>query len=426
MKILACHNHYQQAGGEDQVFADECALLADRGHTVVRYTVHNDAIHNMSHWNVAWRSLWNPTTAREVSRIIDRERPDVLHCTNAFPLLSPSIYYAARRRGLAVVQSLHNYRLLCCNSLLLRDGQPCESCVGRRVAWPGVQHACYRGSHAGSAVVAAIQTVHRVSGTWSRAIDLFTACTDYSRAKFIAAGLPGERIATRPNFVFPDPNPGDGRGGYAVFVGRLSAEKGVEVLLDAWQHVAPDAALKIIGDGPMRPEVERAVEQLPNVEWLGRKPSAEVMQIVGGARCLVLPSICYENGPKAMLEAYAKGTPVIASRLGAMTENVIEGRTGLLFEPRSGRDLAAQVMRLWRDDALAAGLRRTARAEYEERYSPDVAHENLVSAYQRAIASRDADPRRRQLAARRTKPVEMTASPTASADRRDPLPASQP
>lgn len=418
MRILACHNHYQQAGGEDQVFADECALLADRGHTVVRYTVHNDAIHNMSHWNVAWRSLWNPMTARIVGEIIDRERPDVLHCTNAFPLLSPSIYYAARRRGLAVVQSLHNYRLLCCNSLLLRDGQPCEDCVGRSVAWPGVRHACYRDSHAGSAVVAAIQTVHRISGTWSRAVDLFTACTDYSRAKFITAGLPGERIVTRSNFVFPDPPPGDGRGGYAVFVGRLSSEKGVEVLLDAWRQLPADVSLKIVGDGPLRPQVEQAAQENANIEWLGRKPSAEVMNLVGDARCLVLPSICYENGPKAMLEAYAKGTPVIASRLGAMTENVIAERTGLLFEPRCGRDLAAQVQRLWQDGALSESLRRTARVEYEERYSPEVAHRNLISAYERAIASRDSDPKRRRVAALRRPTTEPTL-PASPANRRE-------
>lgn len=400
MKILACHNHYQHAGGEDQAFADECALLEQRGHEVIRYTVHNDAIQQMSNWDVAWRSLWNPATARELGERIDRQRPDVMHCTNAFPLLSPSIYRAARRRGLAVVQALHNYRLLCCNSLLLRDGQPCEDCVGRRVAWPGVRHACYRNSRTGSAVVAAIQTVHHTLGTWSRNVDLFTACTDYARQKFATAGLPAERIVTRPNFVFPDPQVGTGRGGYAVFVGRLSAEKGVEVLLEAWRHVPEDVRLKIIGDGPLRPQVEAAADELPHVEWLGRRPSHEVLPLVGEARCLVLPSICYENGPKAMLEAYAKGTPVIASRLGAMTENVLAERTGLLFEPRDARDLAAQVLRLMRDDGLAAALRIGSRQDFEEKYSPDVAYGNLMNAYRRALAARDADPARRARAQR--------------------------
>lgn len=421
MRILACHNHYQHAGGEDAVFADECALLTDRGHTVLPYTVHNDVIDQMSRWSVAWRSLWNPTTANEVGELIDRERPDVLHCTNSFPLISPSVYYAARRRGLAVVQSLHNYRLLCCNALLLRDGQPCESCLDRKLAWPGIRHACYRDSRAGSAVVAAIQAAHRLGGAWTRAVDVLTACTDYSRNKFIAAGLPEQRLVTRTNFVFPDPGPGDGSGKFALFVGRLSAEKGVETLLEAWRHMAPQIPLKIVGDGPLQPEVQRAANQLAQVEWLGRLPSAEVIRLAGDARCLVLPSICYENGPKAMLEAYAKGTPVIASRLGAMTESVVEGRTGLLFEPRSGRDLAAQVERIWRDDALEASLRRGARAEYESRYSPDVAYRNLIDCYEQALRTRDADPRRRRLAAQRSQPHDAAAvaPPTAPARRRE-------
>src|SRR5205814_1104988 len=166
---------------------------------------------------------------------IRAQRPRVAHFHNTFPLISPAAYYAARAEGVGVVQTLHNFRLLCPNALFFRDGKVCEDCLGRPVAWPGVVHGCYRGSRAASAATAVMTAAHRALGTWRTAVDVYVALTEFSRQKFIAGGLPAEKIAVKANFVYPDPGPGAGAGGYAVFVGRLSAEKGVETLLAAWR-----------------------------------------------------------------------------------------------------------------------------------------------------------------------------------------------
>ena len=233
MKCLLVHNHYQCAGGEDSVFEDEAALLEDRGHEVVRYTVHNDSIRDGSRWKVAKNTVWNRRVHAELKALMLREKPDVMHCTNTFPLISPAAYYAARAAGVPVVQSLHNYRIMCAGSLLMRDGAVCEKCVGRSIGLPGVIHGCYRGSRAGSAVVAALQSVHWALGTWTRMVDAYIVLNEFAREKFIAGGLPADKLYVKPNFVHPDPQLGTGRGGYAIFVGRLSQEKGISTLLAA-------------------------------------------------------------------------------------------------------------------------------------------------------------------------------------------------
>ena len=226
MKILLCHNYYQQRGGEDQSFEDEAPLLEDRGHAVVRYTVHNDEIERMSRWEVAQRTIWNRHALRQLRQLIRRERPQVMHCTNTFPLISPAAYAAAHPEGIAVVQALRNYRLICPNALLLHDGQVCEACVGKTFAWPSIQHACYRNSRAATAVVASMLAFQRFRQTWLRQVDLFYTLTQFARQKLVQGGVPADRIWTKSNFVDPDPGVGTGDGRFAVFVGRLSAERG--------------------------------------------------------------------------------------------------------------------------------------------------------------------------------------------------------
>ena len=198
MKILACHNHYQQPGGEDQVFADETWLLESDGHDVIRFTTHNDRIDRMGRLAVAGKTLWNRTSYADVRNLIRRERPDVMHCPNVFPLLSPAIYYAARAEGLPVVQSLHNYRIYCAAGTSLRNGKVCEDCLGKTVAWPGVLHGCYRNNRAATAVVATMQGVHRAIGTWTKTVDLYIALCEFARGKLIEAGLPAEKIVVKP------------------------------------------------------------------------------------------------------------------------------------------------------------------------------------------------------------------------------------
>jgi glycosyltransferase involved in cell wall biosynthesis len=386
MKVLLCHNYYQERGGEDESFEAEAGLLEAHGHAVVRFTLHNDAIRAMSRWAVARRTVWSRETYRQLRNLIRRERPAVLHCTNTFPLVSPSAYYAARAEDVPVVQSLRNYRLLCPNGLFLRNGQVCEACLGKAVPWPGVVHGCYRGSRAASAVVAGMIAGHKVLRTWTRAVTLYFTLTEFARRKFVEAGWPEDRIAVKPNFVHPDPGPGSGAGGYGVFVGRLSPEKGVRVVLEAWSRLPVPVPLKIIGDGPQSAEVEAAARTNPAIEWLGRRPLPDVLRILGDAAFLVMPSIVYETLGRSMIEAFARGTPVVASRLGAMAEVVADGRTGLHFAPGNAGDLAAQVVRLLTDRPALARMRQAARQEFEAKYTAEQNYRMLLELYRRALA----------------------------------------
>src|SRR4051812_30142026 len=294
MRILLCHNHYQLAGGEDQVYCDERWLLESHGHEVFNFVRHNDEIDELSGPDVAVRTLWNDESYIEIRNLIRQHRPDILHCTNTFPLISPAVYYAARAENVPVVQSLHNYRLLCANGYLLRDGKPCEACIGKLFAWPAVKNCCYRNDRAATAVVTGMQTLHRAIGTWRNCVNLYVTCSQFAREKLLTAGLPGEKVLVKPNFVNPDSGVGDGAGGYAVFVGRLSPEKGVETVLDAWRGMSHPIRLKIVGDGPMAEPVQAAALKDSRIEWLGWQSLENVLQIVGDASMLLMPSLWYE------------------------------------------------------------------------------------------------------------------------------------
>jgi glycosyltransferase involved in cell wall biosynthesis len=387
VKILQCHNFYQQPGGEDQVFHDEAHLLRAHGHEVIQFTRHNDAIRDMPAWKAALNTIWNRETCADLRRVLREERPAVVHFTNTFPLISPAAYYTVRKTGAKVVQSLHNYRLLCPNAQFLRDGRPCESCLGRMIAWPAVQHACYRNDRKSTAVVAAMLTVHRSLGTWHRAVDLYLALTEFGRRKFIEGGIPADKIVVKPNFIREDPSLGDGSGGYAVFVGRLSPEKGLETILNAWSQLKVDLPLVIAGDGPLADRVRQAAEQNSRIRWLGHQPSQRVLEIVGQAKFLLLPSLWYEGLPKIIVEAFSKGTPVIASNLGAMTELIEHGQNGMLFTPGDPTALAAAVHQVLEDDATLPRMRRAARDEFERKFTAEANYKLLMAAYRRALGN---------------------------------------
>jgi glycosyltransferase involved in cell wall biosynthesis len=390
MKILLAHNFYQQPGGEDQVFADYGWLLESHGHEVVRFSVHNDALKQTGALKLAAQTVWNSAMHGQMRDMVRREKPAVVHFQNTFPLISPAAYYAARAEGAAVVQELPNYRLLCPNAQLLRDGKVCEACLGKTVPWPGVLHGCYRESRATTAVVVTMLSVHRLMGTWTAAVDAYIALTQFSRNKMIEGGLPAGKIHVKGNFINPDPTIGAGGGGYALFVGRLSPEKGVETLLSAWELLEKQGGavvpLKILGDGPLAPAVKSAAERLPSVQWLGRRPLPEVLDTMGGASVLIFPSQWYEGQPKTILESLAKGTPVLASRLGAMQEMLDGGKTGVLFNPGDPADLADNVRSLMADPQRLADMRPHARAEYERLYAPERNYGQLIEIYDRAIA----------------------------------------
>lgn len=384
--VLLIHNAYQRPGGEDEVFAEEASLLESRGHRVLRYTAHNDSVAAMGRAALAGKTLWNQEAYRELRSAIRRGRPDVVHFHNTFPLVSPAGYHAAAAEGVPVVQTLHNYRLLCPNGLFFRDGGPCEDCLGKRLAWPAVAHGCYRGSRPASGAAAAMLSAHRALGTWTRKVDAYIALTEFAREKFVAGGLPEERIFVKPNFVGRDAGAGAGTGGYALFVGRLSREKGVGTLLSAWERMGDEAPLlKVAGDGPLSDAVAAAAKA-PGIERLGHRTPREVRSLMKDAAMLVFPSECYETFGKVVVESFSAGTPVVVADGGATAELVEPGRTGLRFRSGNSADLADKVASLARRPRELEGMRRSARAAFEERYTAGRNHEMLAEIYARAIA----------------------------------------
>jgi glycosyltransferase involved in cell wall biosynthesis len=387
MKLLLCHNHYQQAGGEDEVFAAESALLESFGHEVVRYAVRNDGIGDRGRARLAADTLWNQKSHRHIRRLIRDERPDVVHFYNTFPLLSPSVYHAARAEGCPVVQSLHNYRLLCPNGLFYREGRICEDCLGKSVPWNGVLHKCYRNDRAATAAVASMLVGHRLLGTWKRTVDIYVAgMTGFVREKFRAGGIPVDRLVLKPNFVFPDPGEGDGVGGYALFAGRLTPEKGVATLLEAWSRLPEDRSLLILGEGRMAPEVEQAVARHPGIEWLGRKSLDETYALLKRAAFLICPSQWYEAMPRILVDSFAVGTPILASDVGAMADIVHDGVEGLHFRTGDAEHLAERASWLFDHPDERSKMRAAARAEYLDRFTAEKNHEMLMDVYRRAMA----------------------------------------
>lgn len=386
MKILLCHNYYQQRGGEDESFHAEASLLEAYGHEVYKFTLHNDAIKVMRRRELVLKTLWNPDAYRSIRKMIRALQPDLIHCTNIFPLMSPAVYYAAKAEQLPLIQSLRNYRLLCPGATLLREDRICEDCLGKTIAWPGIWHGCYRNSKGASLVVALAKGLFRLMEALQSNVDIYFTPSEFARQKFIEGGFNPQKIMVKPNFVFPDPQPGTGEGSFAVFVGRLSPEKGIDTLLTAWRTAGLQLPLKIIGDGPLAAKVMEAAATQPNIHWLGRKPLPAVLEIIGAARCLIMPSIWYETFGRTIIEAYAKGTPVIAANIGAIAELVQPGRTGFLFKPGDARELTEKVTDLLENPNRHRQMRQTARAVFKEKYSAEKNYAMIMEIYEKALA----------------------------------------
>ncbi|MBD2109844.1 glycosyltransferase family 4 protein [Nodosilinea sp. FACHB-13] len=387
MRILSIHNAYQIRGGEDESCAAEERLLENHGHQVDRYTATNDDIPNYSALRLAAKTLWSQTAYREVRSRLRSQPYDIVHVQNFFPLISPSVYYAAQAEGVPVVQTLRNYRLICPNGLFFRDGQVCEDCVGQAVPYAGIVHKCYRQSRPASAMVTAMITTHRLLKTWDQQVNMFITLTQFAKQKLVEGGMPADKIIVKPNFIDPDPGVGSGSGGFALYVGRLSVEKGLDTLIEAWQQLPTPYPLKIVGDGPLADLVKDAAQALPNIEWLGRRPIDEVHHLMGEASFLVFPSKWYETFGRVAVESFAKGTPVVAAKIGAIAELVETGKTGLHFEPSNPQSLAQQVQQLLDHPAQRFAMRHVARQTYLERYTATQNYTYISDIYDKVIFS---------------------------------------
>jgi glycosyltransferase involved in cell wall biosynthesis len=369
-------------------------LLISNGHQVMEYTRHNDEITEYGWWKrttLAARTVWAWDSHAALRTLIERDKPDLAHFHNTFPLVSPAAYYACREAGVPVVQSLHNSRLFCPALTFQRDHRLCEDCVGKRMPWPAVLHACYRGSRVQTSVLVAMLSTHRELKTWDRLIDRYITFTEFYSRKFIQMGLPAEKIVVKPHFV-EGHSARQTAGGYALFVGRLAPEKGVDTLLEGWRGLR-HIPLKIRGQGPLLHKVQQiARESGGTIQLLPRLDRDELVGLMQGARFLVWPTESYyETFGCVAAEAFSCGVPVLASRIGVMQEIVADGRIGMHFTPGDADDLAAKVEWAWTHPEEIAAMGRAARAEYEAKYTGERNYAMLMKIYEQAITNHRAN-----------------------------------
>lgn len=390
VKLLLVHNTYQQSGGEDAVFEQERRMLEHEGHQVIAYCRSNwdvNSYRGLRRLSLAKRTVWASDTRQEILRLLQREKPDLVHVHNTFVMVSPSIYSACCEAKVPVVQTLHNYRLLCPAATFFRDGKVCEECTISLSR--GIKHACYHNSHSASAVVALMIASHRLRDTWRNEISCFVALTQFARDKFVEGGLPGEKIFVKPNFVYPDPDPElrKGDGEYALFVGRLSPEKGVKTILAAWKRLRVPVRMVIIGGGPEQAglEAQAARDGLTDIRFQGQLPREQTLAAIKNARFVIIPSEWYETFCMAIVEAFAFSKAVICSRMGAMQELVADGHTGFHFTPGDPDDLARKVEWAWNHPEDLREMGASARKEYESKYTAKSNYPILMDIYKRAV-----------------------------------------
>ncbi len=385
MRVLLGHNFYRSSApsGEDGVYRNERALLENSDVEIVSYEKFNDDLDDSTLTNklkIALDSAWSDKSYRELSALIKKTRPDVAHFHSLFPQISPSAYAACFDSGVPVIHTLHNYRPICPGAMLIRNGKPCEDCVGTNLL-SSLRHRCYRNSILATGANAWQITRNRWTKTYQK-VSRYIALTEFAASRYVKAGFDPEKIVVKPNFLPGGSLPGERHvADYAVFVGRLSEEKGVRTLLKAWQSV-PSLKLKILGEGLLREELEReATANALDVEFLGFVPNEDALEIIRNAKVQVIPSEWYEGFPMVVLEAYALGVPVVASRIGSLEEVIEQGVTGLRFTPGDAADLAATVNRLVADDGQLREMSQNALAIFNAKYTAEVNIDLLLSIY---------------------------------------------
>lgn len=386
MRIVYCHNYYRHRGGEDVSFESDVEMLRSEGHEVVVFTRDNADMESGRPVTNAVKSLWNRETGAAMTKLLATVRPDVLHCNNLFPQISVSVYQAAKRLGIPVVQALRNYRSFCANSFLYRDGQICTQCLHSKAAWQGLRYRCYRNSLPATAAVVGMQFFHRLLRVQERYVDAFFTPTSFSRKVHIEGGYFPGSLFVRSNFMIPDLGMSAERREHALFVGRLSKEKGVETLIDAWQLAGFDLPLRILGSGPEEDSLRDKAQGNPAICFLGAQGTQQVLREIAGARCLLMPSRWFETFGRTIAEAFSRGTPVLASRLGAVAELVDDGVSGFGFEPGDAKSVVSAVQKFLNLSATEeTAMQVAARERFDLRFSKYSSYVQLLQVYEFAL-----------------------------------------
>lgn len=383
MRVLILHSRYLSGpvSGENRVVEDELRLLREAGHDVVAWTPAPAHPKGLDLIRTGADSVWSTAAAEHVRRTVREREIEVVHCHNLFPSLSPSVIRAAADGGAGVVMTLHNYRLTCIAGTLLRGGKICESCLGRAPI-PGVIHRCYRNSALGSATLAGSIWMHRTLGSFDR-VSLFLAISQFVREKHVSAGIESARIRVKPHFAWPTAAREDA-GDYILYLGRLAPEKGLGSLFAAWS--SSFGRLVIAGDGPLAVDLRRTAPQ--GTEFVGTVEPEAVTELLRRARAVVVPSLCYEGAGRVVVEAFAAGVPVLASRIGGLPESIEDNVNGLLAIPGDVADWR-RVLSQIADHGESKRLGLGALEAWKRMYNPDQARANLEAGYKAALEVRD-------------------------------------
>ncbi len=390
MKILVCHVAYRQPGGEDVVFENEKILLQEAGVEVVSVLLHNDSI-NDSTWagrlHAGIETIWSRRGYQYIADILQREQPDIVHFHNIFPLLSPSAYLACRDAGTPVIQTLHNFRLICAGATLFTKGDVCERCI-RRIPMPALYYRCYRDSYMATAAVASMQIFHRLIGTFKNHVSRYLVLTTFAKSRLVRGGLPESRIIIKPNFLMAPPESNIEVGDYALFIGRMTEDKGIGMLLDAWAEIN-SLPLLVAGDGPLYADMQQKIAvKSGKAHMLGHQSKEKVQSLLAAAAFIIIPSVCYEGFPIVLLEAFASGKPVLCSRLGGLDELVSENVTGKKFNAGDSADLVNIVNKLILDKESLERMGRAAREEFNLKYTATVATKELLDIYENVLTGK--------------------------------------
>lgn len=391
MRILLVHNSYGSGApsGENAAFEAEKTLLEQQGNTVSVFSRHSDDIRKQGLIGLVKASLsvpWNPFTAAAIKKEVSRFKPDVVHAHNTFPMISPSIFHAIGDSS-AKVLTLHNYRLLCPAAVPVRNGQVCTQCIERRSVLPALKYGCYRASRLATAPLAVNVALHRAARTWQEKIDAFIALSEFQMELMIKGGIPKAKIYVKPNFYDGDPSvlSISERHPHAVFVGRLSNEKGVRTLIEAWRLWGEGAPLlRIVGDGPLRCELERLAIGL-HIEFLGQVSTESAQEQIAQARVLILPSECFEGFPMVIREAFAFGTPVVVSNLGPLPSIVTHRVNGMVFDAFLPNSLLSEVQSVFHDMSTLESISVSARKSFEDLYTEKKNYQIVMNIYEQAI-----------------------------------------
>jgi glycosyltransferase involved in cell wall biosynthesis len=383
MKILIIHNRYQFWGGEDVVFESELEILRKNGHIIDTLIFDNKNIKTfLDKLIVAVGTVYNIKSKKILKNRINAFKPDVIHVHNFYPIASPSIFFIAKKLKVPIVMTLHNYRLICPSTTLFYNNEIYEKNINHFFPYDAIVNRVYRDSIVETTILALTITVHKLIGTWNSKVTYYIALTEFARNKFLNSSLhvSAEKIVVKPNFVADNGYNIAHRGNYFLFIGRLSTEKGISKIIEVASEL-PDVEFRIIGDGPLKKDVENASKDCNNISYLGFRDKGFILDQLKSARALIFPSLWYEGFPMTILEALSCGTPILASDLGGPKEILTNGYNGYLFDYQNKQDLIEKIIKISSEDDSQRKMCENARNTYEMLYTPEINYEQLIEIY---------------------------------------------